>query len=112
MASTKRGLSFATAQTPLSSRRLLVSESARDPSRQRSLPTPTGKLDRSRPAVRAAALESGPMALAVLKLLAASETAAQEGKKVIIAMLIVGLVFVGVIVLGETTHHLRQRRHR
>jgi len=52
------------------------------------------------------------MALAVLNLLVASETAAQEGKKVIIAMLIVGLVFLGVIVLGETTHYLRQRRHR
>jgi hypothetical protein len=50
------------------------------------------------------------MALAVLNLLA--ETAAQEGKKVIIAMLIVGLIFLGVIVLGETTHYLRQRRHR
>jgi len=52
------------------------------------------------------------MALALLNLLAASETAAQEGNKVIIAMLIVGLVFLGVIVLGETTHYLRQRRHR
>jgi heme/copper-type cytochrome/quinol oxidase subunit 2 len=52
------------------------------------------------------------MALAVLNLLAASETAAQEGKKVIIAMLIVGLVFLGVIVLGETTHWLRHRRRR
>ena len=51
------------------------------------------------------------MALAVLNLLAA-ETAAQEGKKVILAMLIVGLVFFGVIVLGETTHYLRKRRHR
>jgi hypothetical protein len=36
--------------------------------------------------------------------------AASEGKKVIIAMLIVGLVFVSVIVLGETSRWLRHRR--
>jgi hypothetical protein len=39
-------------------------------------------------------------------------TAAEEGKKVIAAMLVVGLVFVGVIVLGEATHWLRHRRGR
>jgi hypothetical protein len=44
----------------------------------------------------------------VLALLLAD--AATEGKKVITAMLIVGLVFVGVIALGETTHWLRSRR--
>jgi hypothetical protein len=38
--------------------------------------------------------------------------AASEGKKVITAMLIVGLVFVGVIALGETSKWLRHRRHR
>jgi len=37
-------------------------------------------------------------------------TAAEEGKKVIFAMLITGLVFVSVIVLGELTHWLRSRR--
>jgi hypothetical protein len=38
--------------------------------------------------------------------------AAEEGKRVIIGMLIVGLVFIGVIALGETVHHLRGRgRH-
>jgi heme/copper-type cytochrome/quinol oxidase subunit 2 len=37
-------------------------------------------------------------------------TAAEEGKKVITAMLVVGLVFLAVIVLGETTHWLRRRR--
>jgi hypothetical protein len=47
--------------------------------------------------------------LALLQLLAV-EDAATEGKKVITAMLIVGLVFVGVIALGETTHWLRHRR--
>jgi hypothetical protein len=41
----------------------------------------------------------------------AAEDAATEGRKVIIAMLIVGLVFVSVIALGETLHWLRNRRH-
>ncbi len=36
--------------------------------------------------------------------------AASEGKKVIIAMLIVGLIFVSVIALGETSRYLRHRR--
>ena len=36
--------------------------------------------------------------------------AAAEGKKVITAMLIVGLVFVGVIALGETTKAWNHRR--
>jgi hypothetical protein len=44
----------------------------------------------------------------VLYLLAA--TAAEEGKKVIYAMLITGLIFLSVIVLGELTHWLRSRR--
>ncbi len=39
-----------------------------------------------------------------------AETAAQEGKKVIFAMLIVGLVFLAVIALGELAHRLRDRR--
>ena len=39
-----------------------------------------------------------------------AETAAQGGKKVIFAMLIVGLIFVSVIALGELTHWLRHRR--
>jgi hypothetical protein len=42
--------------------------------------------------------------------------AATEGKKVILGMLIVGLVFVSVIALGETTkawnHRRRARRPR
>ncbi len=37
--------------------------------------------------------------------------AAEEGKKVILAMLIVGLVFVGVIALGELSRWARHRRH-
>jgi hypothetical protein len=44
----------------------------------------------------------------VLSFLAA--TAAEEGKKVIFAMLLTGLVFIAVIVLGELTHWLRSRR--
>ena len=39
-----------------------------------------------------------------------AKTAAEEGKDVITAMLVVGLIFLGVIVLGETTHWLRHRR--
>lgn len=40
----------------------------------------------------------------------AVETAAQEGKKVIIGMLLVGLVFLGVIALGQTSRWLNHRR--
>jgi len=43
----------------------------------------------------------------VLHLLAA--TAAEEGKKVILAMLVVGLVFLAVVTIGELTHWLRSR---
>ena len=38
--------------------------------------------------------------------------AAEEGRKVITAMLVVGLIFVGVIALGETSRYLRHRRRR
>ena len=44
----------------------------------------------------------------MLYLLAA--TAAEEGKKVIYAMLITGLIFLSVIARGELTHWLRSRR--
>ena len=36
--------------------------------------------------------------------------AAEEGKKVITSMLVVGLVFIAVIALGETSKTLRHRR--
>jgi hypothetical protein len=39
-----------------------------------------------------------------------AEDAATAGKKVILGMLIVGLVFVGVIALGETTKAWNHRR--
>jgi len=48
--------------------------------------------------------------LAVLHSLVAAEDAATEGKKVITGMLIVGLVFAGVIALGQTLHWVRHRR--
>ncbi|HKD32589.1 MAG TPA: hypothetical protein VKB73_03860 [Gaiellaceae bacterium] len=41
----------------------------------------------------------------------AAKTAAEEGLSVIRAMLVVGLIFVGVIVLGQSIHWLRSRRH-
>ncbi len=50
------------------------------------------------------------MSLAVATWLAA--TAAEEGKKIITAMLIVGLIFVAVIALGELTHWANARRKR
>jgi hypothetical protein len=40
----------------------------------------------------------------------AVESAATEGKKVILGMLIVGLVFVSVIALGQTARWLSHRR--
>jgi hypothetical protein len=46
-------------------------------------------------------------ALAVLLPLA---DAASEGRKVILAMLLTGLVFIVVIALGETSRWLRRRR--
>jgi hypothetical protein len=36
--------------------------------------------------------------------------AAEEGRNVILSMLVVGLIFVAVIALGETSRWLRQRR--
>ena len=36
--------------------------------------------------------------------------AAEEGRRVITGMLVVGLIFIGVIVLGQLTHYLTHRR--
>jgi hypothetical protein len=49
--------------------------------------------------------------LAWLMLLAKVESAATEGKKIITAMLITGLVFIAVIALGQTSRWLSHRRH-
>jgi hypothetical protein len=41
-----------------------------------------------------------------------AETAAEEGKKVVLSMLVVGCVFLAVVALGELTHYVRSRgRH-
>jgi hypothetical protein len=40
-----------------------------------------------------------------------AKTAAEEGLDVIRAMLVVGLIFLSVIVLGELSRWLRHRRH-
>jgi hypothetical protein len=45
--------------------------------------------------------------LAMLWLLA---DAAEEGRKVVLAMLVVGLIFVLVIAIGELTHYLAVKR--
>jgi hypothetical protein len=42
----------------------------------------------------------------------AVETAAEEGRKVVLLMLATGIVFVGVIALGELTHWVARRRRR
>ena len=47
---------------------------------------------------------------AVILILAKVEDAATEGRKIILGMLVVGLVFVGVIVLGQATKWLGHRR--
>ncbi|HEY5058047.1 MAG TPA: hypothetical protein VII51_03425 [Gaiellaceae bacterium] len=38
------------------------------------------------------------------------ETAAEEGRKTVLVMLGVGLIFIGVIAVGELTHFLRHKR--
>jgi hypothetical protein len=39
------------------------------------------------------------------------QDAAEEGKKVITGMLIVGLIFIAVIALGQLSRRARHRRH-
>jgi len=53
----------------------------------------------------------GGLVSIVAVVLPLAKTAAEEGKDVILAMLVVGLVFLSVIVLGQFTHWLRHRRH-
>ena len=52
------------------------------------------------------------MLAAVLHLLFAEETAAQEGSKVVLLMLGTGAVFVLVIALGELSHWAAKNRRR
>jgi len=47
---------------------------------------------------------------ALLPLAQEAVDAAEEGKKVILGMLIVGLIFAGWVVLGELIHHWRVHR--
>ena len=45
-------------------------------------------------------------------LLAAHDSAAEEGKKVVLTMLAVGGVFLLVIAVGELSHHVGKARRR
>lgn len=38
--------------------------------------------------------------------------AAEEGKRIVLGMLVVGLIFIGVIALGELARWAGHRRHR
>lgn len=49
--------------------------------------------------------------VAALFHLLAAETAAEEGKKTVLMMLAVGLVFVAVIAIGELVHSRHRRKH-
>jgi hypothetical protein len=48
--------------------------------------------------------------MSVLALLAAEKTPAQEGRDVILVMLVVGLIFLGVIIFGQAARYLGHRR--
>ena len=50
------------------------------------------------------------MLAAVFHLLLGVETAAEEGRKVVLTMLATGCIFVLVIAVGELSHWLRHRR--
>ncbi len=50
------------------------------------------------------------MLAALFHSLLAVETAAEEGRKIVLTMLAVGGIFVLVIALGELSHWLRHRR--
>lgn len=52
------------------------------------------------------------MVAALFHLLFAQETAAEEGKKVVLLMLATGGVFVFVIALGQLSHWAAKRRRR
>jgi hypothetical protein len=45
-------------------------------------------------------------------LLPLAQSTAEEGLHVIIGMLITGLVFAGIVIIGEYVHYVRHFRHR
>ena len=49
--------------------------------------------------------------MALGTMLPLAKTAAEEGKEVIEAMLVVGLIFASVIALGQLSRWFRHRRH-
>ena len=56
------------------------------------------------PLMRAGCVRLSAMVIVLAK------TAAEEGKAVVLSMLVVGLIFLSVIAIGELTHWLRSRR--
>lgn len=52
----------------------------------------------------------GKVTLTMLALIWLVADAAKEGRKVVLAMLAVGLIFIAVIALGELTHYLAVKR--
>ena len=52
----------------------------------------------------------GKVSIVMLASLWVLADAAEEGKKVVLSMLVVGLIFVAVIAIGELTHHLAAKR--
>ncbi len=52
----------------------------------------------------------GKVALTMLASLLLLADAAEEGRKVVLSMLVVGLVFIAVIAIGELTHYLAHKR--
>ena len=51
------------------------------------------------------------MLAAFIDLLAAEKTAAEEGRDVILSMLVVGLIFVAVALLGDLYQRSARKRH-
>ena len=45
-------------------------------------------------------------------LLPLAQSTAEEGLHIIIGMLITGLVFAGIVIIGEYVHYVRHYRHR
>ena len=62
------------------------------------------------PPIAVASVRVAVMAALLALSLPLAQDAAEEGKKIITAMLIVGLVFLAVIALGQLSYWLRHRR--